>query len=98
MEALHHVAQGTRRPAPRHSAIAPANRRTARPAAAGMTAPGCVEGTGRYAVEHGYVVTLVRDATAAYTPELLRAAHEQTGPLWAGAIVTTGEILAACRT
>jgi nicotinamidase-related amidase len=62
---------------------------------AGMTAPGCVEGTGRYAVELGYTVTLVRDATAAYTPEHMHAAHELTGPLWANAIVTTAEAIAA---
>jgi nicotinamidase-related amidase len=62
---------------------------------AGMTAPGCVEGTGRFAVEFGYTVTLVKDATAAYTKELMHAAHELTGPFYASAILTTGEMSAA---
>jgi nicotinamidase-related amidase len=62
---------------------------------AGMTAPGCVEGTGRNAVELGYGLTLVSDATAAYSLEMLKAAHEQTGPLWANEIVTTAELIAA---
>ena len=62
---------------------------------AGMTAPGCVEGTGRGAVELGYTVTLLRDATAACSPELLQAAHEHTGALWANATITTDELIAA---
>jgi nicotinamidase-related amidase len=62
---------------------------------AGMTAPGCVEGTGRNAVELGYAVTLVRDATAAYSREMLDAAHEQTATLWANEIVTTAEVIGA---
>jgi nicotinamidase-related amidase len=60
---------------------------------AGMTAPGCVEGTARHAVEMGYAVTLVRDATAAYSQELMHAAHELTGPFFANAIVTTAEVV-----
>jgi len=36
---------------------------------AGLTAPGCVEGTGRWALELGYSVTLAKDATAAFTRE-----------------------------
>ena len=61
---------------------------------AGMTAPGCVEGTGRYALELGYAVTLVKDATAAFTPELMRAV-EATGPLYAEAVLSTAEVIAA---
>lgn len=61
---------------------------------AGMTAPGCVEGTGRYAMELGYHVTLVKDATAAFTMELQRAATELTGPLYAENVLTTDELLA----
>ena len=64
---------------------------------AGMTAPGCVEGTGRYAIELGYTVTLIRDATAAYTPELLDAAHEHTGPLWVSMSPSPAEILSGAR-
>lgn len=59
----------------------------------GMTAPGCVEATGRQGMELGYSVTLVTDATAAYTHELLRGAHELTGPLYAESIVSTEELL-----
>jgi nicotinamidase-related amidase len=60
---------------------------------AGMTAPGCVEGTGRYAMELGYSVTLVKDATAAFTTELYRAATELTGPLYAESVLSTDEVL-----
>lgn len=62
---------------------------------AGMTAIGCVEGTGRQAVELGYHVTLVSDATAAFTHEGLHAAHHINGPLYASAIVTAAEFAAA---
>ncbi len=62
---------------------------------AGMTAIGCVEGTGRHAVELGYSVTLVKDATATWNKEAMRAAHEINGPLFASAILTTSELLAA---
>jgi nicotinamidase-related amidase len=61
---------------------------------AGLTAPGCVEGTARFAIELGYDVTLVRDATAAYTPELMHAAHELVGPFFARAILKTDEVIA----
>jgi nicotinamidase-related amidase len=60
---------------------------------AGMTAPGCVEGTGRYAMELGYAVTLVKDATAAFSTELQHAATELTGPLYADAVLRTDEVL-----
>lgn len=65
---------------------------------AGMTAPGCVEGTARSAVEHGYTVTLITDATAAYSQELMHAAHKLTGPFFASAIITTGELISALPT
>ena len=64
---------------------------------AGMTAPGCVEGTGRYAMELGYAVTLVKDATAAFSPELQHAATELTGPLYAEAVLRTDEVLSRLR-
>jgi nicotinamidase-related amidase len=64
---------------------------------AGLTAPGCVEGTGRAAMELGYAVTLVKDATAAFDMEYLRAAIELTGPLYADAVLTTAELLAIRR-
>ncbi|RMI32770.1 cysteine hydrolase family protein [Nocardia stercoris] len=65
---------------------------------AGMTAPGCVESTARQALELGYLITLVTDATAAYTDEMMHAAHEVTGPLFAEYIVDTETVLAAMGT
>ena len=62
---------------------------------AGMTAPGCVEGTGRYGMELGYSITLVKDATAAFTAEHLRAAIDLNGPLYANQILATDELVAA---
>jgi nicotinamidase-related amidase len=62
---------------------------------AGMTAPGCVEGTGRAAVDNGYTVTLVTDATAAFSEEYMHAAHQLTGPFYASAIITTEKLIAA---
>lgn len=63
----------------------------------GMLANTCVETTGKFAIELGYHVTLVRDATAAYSPEAMHAAHEINGPTYAHAIVTTSELLAALQ-
>jgi hypothetical protein len=34
----------------------------------------------RFAMEHGYHVTLVLDAKAAFRHEMMHAAHELTGP------------------
>lgn len=61
----------------------------------GMLANTCLEATGRYGMELGYHVTLVRDATAAFSPEAMHAAHEINGPTFAHAILTTDEVLAA---
>jgi nicotinamidase-related amidase len=61
----------------------------------GMLANTCIESTGRYAMELGYHVTLVRDATAAFEPEMMHAAHELNGPTYAHAITTTAELLQA---
>ena len=55
----------------------------------------CIEATARYAVELGYHVTLVRDATAAFKPEMMQAAHELNGPTFAHAIVATNELIAS---
>jgi nicotinamidase-related amidase len=59
----------------------------------GLLANTCIESTARFAMELGYHVTLVRDATAAFTREQLRAAHELNGPTFAHAIVTTKELI-----
>jgi nicotinamidase-related amidase len=61
----------------------------------GLIANTCLESTGKYAVELGYHVTLVRDATAAASAEAMRCAHEINGPTYAHAIVTTAELIAA---
>ncbi|MFD8375110.1 isochorismatase family cysteine hydrolase [Streptomyces sp. NPDC059688] len=59
----------------------------------GLLANTCVESTGRFAMELGYHVTLVTDATAAFSADMLRAAHELNGPTYAHAIVTTAELV-----
>ena len=61
----------------------------------GLLANTCIETTARFAVELGYHVTLVRDATAAFSSDRMHAAHELNGPTFAHAIVTTRELLAA---
>jgi nicotinamidase-related amidase len=61
----------------------------------GMLANTCVEGTARCGAELGYHVTLVRDATAAFSPEAMHAAHEIDGPTFAHAILTTDAVIAA---
>jgi len=61
----------------------------------GLLANTCIESTARYAMELGYHVTLVPDATAAFTPELMHAAHELNGPTFAHAILKTDELIAA---
>ncbi|MET8248117.1 hypothetical protein ABZV31_29165 [Streptomyces sp. NPDC005202] len=40
-------------------------------------------------------MTLVRNATAAFLPEMMHAAHELNGPTFAHAIVTTAELVTA---
>lgn len=63
---------------------------------AGLTAPGCVEGTGRWAMELGYAVTLVKDATASFSKEWMHAAVELNGPLYAE-VLTTAEVIEAIK-
>jgi nicotinamidase-related amidase len=53
----------------------------------GLVAHTCVEATIRYAVELGYEVTMVKDATA-------DAALEVNMPTYATAMVTTDELVA----
>ena len=61
----------------------------------GLLANTCIESTSRFAMELGYHVTLVRDATAAFTKEMMHAAHELNGPTFAHEILTTAELTAA---
>lgn len=44
--------------------------------------------------DKGYRVTLVKDATAAFSPEAMHAAHAINGPTYAHAITTTAELIA----
>lgn len=63
----------------------------------GLLANTCVETTSRYAVELGYHVTLVKDATAAFSEDRMHSAHELDGPTYAHAILTTAELIASLR-
>ena len=63
--------------------------------AVGLVAHTCLEATVRFAAELGYEVTVVRDATASYTPEHMHAALDINLPNYANAIVTTEQIVAA---
>ena len=49
-------------------------------------------------MELGYHVTLVRDATAAFTKAMMHAAHELNGPTFAHLILTTAQLVAALST
>jgi ureidoacrylate peracid hydrolase len=59
----------------------------------GLIAHTCVEATVRFAAELGYEVTMVKDATADYSDEEMHAALDINIPNYAGAIVTTIEIV-----
>ena len=61
----------------------------------GLIAHTCVEATVRYAAELGYDVTVVKDATADYSDEMMHAALEINMPNYASEIVSTEEIVAA---
>ncbi len=61
----------------------------------GLVAHTCIEATVRYAAELGYDVTVVRDATADYTDEMMHAALDINMPNYAGAIITTKEMIDA---
>ena len=59
----------------------------------GLIAHTCVEATVRYAAELGYEVTMVKDATADYSNDAMHAALDINIPNYAGAIVSTNEIV-----
>lgn len=61
----------------------------------GLIANTCIECTGRFATELGYHVTLVRDATAAFSMEAMHAAHDINAPSFAHAVLTTDQLTAA---
>jgi nicotinamidase-related amidase len=58
----------------------------------GLIANTCIESTGRFGMELGYHVTLVKDATAAFSKEAMHAAHAINGPTYAHALLTTEEL------
>jgi ureidoacrylate peracid hydrolase len=61
----------------------------------GLIAHTCIEATVRFAAELGYEVTVVKDATADYTDEMMHAALDINLPNYANAVVTTVEIIDA---
>jgi len=61
----------------------------------GLIAHTCVESTVRFAVELGYEVTVVKDATADYADEFMHAALVTNLPNYASAVVTSNEIVEA---
>jgi len=62
-------------------------------ALAGLVANTCLEATGRYAVELAYHVTMLKDATAAFAPEALKASLEINYPAFAHEVKTVDEWL-----
>jgi len=63
--------------------------------AIGLLANTCVESSARFAMELGYHVTLIKDATAAFSQEMMHAAHVLNGPTYAHAILTANELINA---
>jgi nicotinamidase-related amidase len=61
----------------------------------GLLANTCIVTTGRFAMEFGYHVTLVKDASAAFNKDRMHAGHELNGPTYAHAILSTVEVVAA---
>src|SRR6516225_9432425 len=61
----------------------------------GLIAHTCIEATVRFAAELGYDVTVVKDATADYSDEMMHAALDINIPNYASAIVSTEEIVAS---
>lgn len=61
----------------------------------GFLAHTCVEATVRHAAELGYDVTVVKDATADFSDEMMHAAFDINLPNYANAIVSTDELLQA---
>jgi ureidoacrylate peracid hydrolase len=59
----------------------------------GLIAHTCIEATVRFAAELGYQVTVVKDATADYSDEMMRAALDINIPNYASAVVTAKEVV-----
>ena len=63
--------------------------------AIGLLTNTCVESTCRYAMELGYHVTQIKDATQAFTEEMMYSTHLFNGPTYAHAILSTSELVQA---
>jgi nicotinamidase-related amidase len=61
----------------------------------GLIAHTCIEATVRFAAEFGFDVTVVRDATADFSDEMMHAALDINLPNYANAVVTTDEVIAS---
>jgi ureidoacrylate peracid hydrolase len=59
----------------------------------GLLTHTCVDSTVRYAMELGYEVTVVKDATASYSDEHMHAALDIALPNYAKAIVSTSDVV-----
>ena len=59
----------------------------------GLIAHTCIESTVRFAAELGYQVTVVKDATADYSDEMMHAALDINIPNYANAVVTAKEVV-----
>ena len=59
----------------------------------GLVAHTCIEATVRYAAELGYDVTVVKDATADYSLDMMHAALDINIPNYASAVIGTAEIV-----
>jgi nicotinamidase-related amidase len=59
----------------------------------GVIAHTCIEATVRFAAELGYQVTVVKDATADYSDEMMHAALDINIPNYASAVVTAKEVV-----
>jgi nicotinamidase-related amidase len=59
----------------------------------GLMACSCIESTDRHGMEMGCQVTLMRDATAAFSAAEMHAAHEVNVPMFAHAILTIDQFL-----
>jgi nicotinamidase-related amidase len=59
----------------------------------GLIAHTCIEATVRFAAELGYQVTVVKDATADYSDEMMHAALDINIPNYASAVVTAKEVV-----
>jgi nicotinamidase-related amidase len=63
----------------------------------GLFANSCIASTGRFGMELGYHVTLVTDATAAFSSEGMKAAATNA-PMFAHAILTTEALMSRLPT